>query len=80
VCRRSRETDRGHRHACGRKRARDQRRCAVADHPADGERIERTRAAGHEHGIDGFGKVASRIDERAVQVKYDQTKVLFTQI
>ena len=62
------------RNTCGRKCARDERRRAVADHPADSVRFERLRATGDEHGIDGFGNVAARVDEGAVQVEHDEAK------
>ena len=38
------------------------------------QRFERLRATGDEHGIGGFGNVAARVDEGAVQVEHDEAK------
>jgi hypothetical protein len=57
-----------------RKGARNERRCALADHPADLIFGKRIGAARFENRVGGVGDVAARVDERAVEVENDQTE------
>ena len=60
--------------AGGGKRASDERRRAVADHPSDCLFAQRLRAACHQRGIRRLGDVLAGIDEGAVEVEDDQTE------
>ena len=56
-----------------RERARDQRRGAVADHPADGFLGVGRGAALLQELICRLGEIAARVDERAIEVEDDES-------
>src|SRR5258708_37847734 len=56
-----------------RKRPRDERRRAVADHPPDAFFSEWSGAALLEQRVRCLGDIAPRVDEGAVQIEHDET-------